>query len=137
MKIRFDFVTNSSSTSFVVICKGPLEKAVFLAAMGATKNSPLKPFLEELYGVLRMKVTNAQDAISGGYWGREKDIVTLVRKELSDITAKRAEEAIRKGKDVWIGKLDSDGGTVEAFFCCESFEIDHPRLYINALRCAW
>ena len=137
MKIRFDFVTNSSSTSYVVICKGSPDKNVFLSAMGAKKNSPLTPFFEELYGIMCRKMTNAKEEVKGGYWGPAKDIVTLVRENLSEAASRRAKRAINEGEDVWIGKLSSDESVVESFFCCESFELDHPNLYVNALRCAW
>jgi len=137
MKIRFDFVTNSSSTSFVIISKGKPDKEIFLKAMGVEKNSPLKPFFEELFEVLDWKIKNAKDAIKSTYWGPKKDVQTLIKDEISHFAANKAKEALKSGQDIWIGTLKSDGGTVESFFCCDSFEIDNKNLYFNGLRCGW
>jgi hypothetical protein len=137
MKIRWDFVTNSSSTSFVIICKGKPNKDIFLAAMGAKKGSPLRPLFTDLYRILCEKMVKAGDAIHSQYRGPEVSIPKLVEREISELAANRAREALANGQDVWIGKLDSDAGDVEAFFCCEPFEINHPKLHVNALRCVW
>lgn len=137
MKIRWDFVTNSSSTSFVIICKGKPNKDIFLAAMGAEKGSLLRPLFTKLYEVLCEKMVNATDAIHSRYGGPVNSVPELVKREISKTDADRAKEALANGRNVWIGKLDSDAGGVEAFFCCEPFEINHPKLRLNALRCAW
>ena len=138
MKIRFDFVTNSSSTSFVIMCQGQPSKQTFVAAMGARKSSVLKPLFEDLFEVLKSKMKNAKEAVHDRRRGRRaKSIVDLVKLEISKATGQRAKEALASGQEVWIGELDSDGSPVESFFCCESFEIDHPQLYVDALRCAW
>jgi hypothetical protein len=137
MKIRWDYVTNSSSTCFIIICEGEPDKDVFLAAMGAKKGSPLRPLFDSLYGILCRKMTNAADAVHTGRWDDATSVFELVEKEFSKASARRAEKAMAQGQKVWIGKLSSHEGDVETFFCCEPFEIDHPKLYVNALRCAW
>ena len=138
MKIRWDFVTNSSSTNYMIICKGVPNKEVFLIAMGAPKKeSPLRHLFEELYGVLCENMIHASKAIRGGYWGSAKDIPELIEREFSKISANRANEALQKGLDIWIGYLRSDSDNIGAFFCTESVIVNHPKLYINALNCTW
>jgi hypothetical protein len=137
MKIRWDFVTNSSSTSFVIICKGKPNQDIFLTAMGAQKGSPLRPLFTKLYEVLCEKMVNATDELHSQYSGSVNSILSLVEKKISKAAADQAKEALANGRNVWIGKLDSDAGDVETFFCCEPFEINHPKLRLNALRCVW
>jgi hypothetical protein len=105
--------------------------------MGVNTDSPLSPFFEELFDTLCQNMTKAQDAANLRYWDAKNDIVDVVEKASSKTIADRAKEAIASGMDVWIGILSSDGDDVESFFCCESFEIDNPDLYVNAIRCGW
>lgn len=138
MKIRFDYVTNSSSTSFVIISKGKPSENVFLEALGIKQGSHLESFGRELFDMLSSEMKNVHDAVKSTYWGQPKDIKTLLKKHIhSPSIAKRAEHALDVGMDVYLGTLNSDGDPAESFLCTEIFEIDHPKLYINALECTW
>ncbi|HTS18475.1 MAG TPA: hypothetical protein VMP11_12945 [Verrucomicrobiae bacterium] len=137
MKIRADFVTNSSSTSFLIVCKGKPTLKEFFAAVGIQKRSPLAALFEELYEVILEK---AEPLGAVRDWPRFAEVGSLfefVKKEFSENTAKRAESAMRNGEDVWYGRLASEGGAAERFFCCESFEVERADFYMNALPCAW
>ena len=138
MKIRFDYVTNSSSTSFIIISKGKPNKEVFLEALGIKQGSHLESFGKELFELLCSKMENVQDAAKSEYWGPTSDIKSLLKRHIhSPSTAKRAEHALEVGMDVYIGTLRSEGESPESFLCTEIFEIDRPELYINALECGW
>jgi hypothetical protein len=138
MKIRFDYVTNSSSTSFVIISKGKPSESVFLEALGIKKGSHLESFGRDLFDMLCSKMENVHSAVKSKYWGPTRDVKSLMKKHIHPSSiAKRAEHALDAGMDVYIGTLSSSGESTESFLCTEMFEVDHPKLYINALECAW
>jgi hypothetical protein len=137
MKIRFDFVTNSSSTSFVIICKGKPKKEDFLAAMGAKPTSPFKAFFEDLFFTFIEEMERAEISRKEGQRDNADSVSDLLKRDFSSETVKRAKTAVKQGKDVWIGRLSSSEEPVESFFCCESLEVDHPKIYIDALECSW
>ena len=49
MKIKTDFVTNSSSTCFVVMSKGDFTLEKFMVSLGLTEDSPFRDVFEELF----------------------------------------------------------------------------------------
>jgi hypothetical protein len=100
-------------------------------------DSSLRPFFEELFEILCQNMKKAQDPFNLRYWEAKNDVTDIVEKASSKTIADRAKEAIALGMDVWIGNLSSDSEDIESFFCCESFEIDQPGLYVNAIPCAW
>ena len=100
---------------------------MFLEAMGVKKGSLLESFGEELFGALSSNIDNVHDGVN-----------SLLKKHIRHPSiAKRVVHALDAGMDVYFGTLRSDGYPTESFLCTESFEIDSPKLYVNALECTW
>ena len=137
MKIRTDFVTNSSSTSFIVIVEEELDKKDFFELMGVTEESSLAPIFESIY----YRLINNMKPISErkGYWNYTdgKELEDLLKADFPEQVVNRILEAKEKGKSVYVGELSSEEDTIESFFCCDSFELENDKIYFNGLNCAW
>ena len=138
MKIRTDFVTNSSSTSFVIITTGDFSRQEFLELMGINHKSPLEPLFTALYESFRESMYPANEFFSR--YERDAahiDWFEMVKNQFVPEVVSRIAEARNTNKNIYIGKLSSDESLIESFFCTDSFEAENDKIYLNALDNIW
>lgn len=135
MKINNGYVTNSSSTSFVVCTKNGISKEKFLSAFGIHEDSLLKSFYEKLYYVIQKEKTEIPTGVNLKKYFQQHRIDIEDTADLSEI-----EKRYNSGEKVYYGKLEdcgAYGGMIEAFYALESVIVIGDDLYFNAKDCAY
>lgn len=124
MKVRNGFVSNSSSSSFLIcIKKGEeLSQENVLKTFEIGENSPLYNMASELAGYLAENVGQiTMDTIKNDYtW----------KGEIEDYGIKLL-ELIQDGWDVYKGYASNEGGSIEAYLCDVDLNIKTDNLIIE------
>lgn len=137
MKIRKGFVTNSSSTSFIISLKEEFSQENFMTAIGANGNSPMNKIFEDLFCAIEDDKQNIID-VTKEYQEGIKVGDFLQKQGFSQDTANKVEQLLADGRDVYYGHLRSDGETPsEIFFCCDSFVLCEENIYFNGNIGGW
>ena len=132
MKIRIGYVTNSSSTNFMIISKKELTAEYLYRKLGFKRNSILKDQAMEL----------CENIINGTCVGlRWYKIDELNEDNVKEVFGEKAARIFAKknakGYFSYIGNTGSDEGVLTCFFTTDSFEIDENDFYLNARNCVW
>jgi hypothetical protein len=136
MRIRAGFVSNSSSTSFLIISDGDLTQSKFRELMGVDAASPIACLFEQLFNdvterrVERVDFSEIDASLPVQTWFDRSD-------GLSAAMVAKLEGARARGLTAYYGYLNSDNNAIQSWFCTDSFEVENDKIYFNALSCAW
>jgi len=126
MKIKTDYVTNSSSTNFILATSIDFTESAFLELVGINHNSPLLPIFSRLFTLIENNMKELD------YWSFDYELEKN-HKSVAD----KLRGFFEEGRKFYVGKLSSDTEPIEQFFCTESFEAENEHIYFNYLDCLW
>lgn len=129
MKIKLDYVTNSSSTSYLIICDEDFSEEMFYKELGITGEGPIRDFISYLFREIDE--------------GKEEYEVYMEKlgarhpfdfpKSIQD----KLDLALSNGSRVYAGSISSEINNQLSYFCTSSFEVETQHIYINYVECFW
>jgi hypothetical protein len=137
MRIRTGFVSNSSSTSFLIVTKGDFTLEKFLAVAGAVPGTPIGDVFVHLYEAMADSIWHKVDYSQQGALPPEQVVKSWANADVSAYMLDRMRQAAANGEIVMYGELSSEETPIQTFFCVDSFELKGDDLYVNALQGSW
>ncbi|MDR1084097.1 MAG: hypothetical protein LBP22_04380 [Deltaproteobacteria bacterium] len=121
MKIRQDFVSNSSSTSFVIALKGEFTKDNFFKAMGISNKMLFPSLFEEMFKVINRKKQTVKKFLADSHYDTFDDFM-----DSNEFTDKEIAFIKQCQKDKWhvfIGEFENQcyDFMLEWYLCYTSF----------------
>ena len=132
MKIKTDYVSNSSSTSFLLIKKGEFTKESFCKAVGISESSPLIQMIYHFFDSLNESI-DRREPIENLHELESNRSIPYFPEEAIE----KAKNALERGRQIIVGGLSSDGPLSVGFLCVEAFEIDSEDFYLSAVDNYW
>jgi hypothetical protein len=138
MKVRQDFVTNSSSTSFIISVREDWNETNFLTAIGIEGKSPMNEVFRRLFEAIDENKCDIRIALEE-YRSDCDSVRTFLQEEgFEEETIGIVEKMLAEKRTVYYGKLSSDGSSAaEAYFCMESFLVCEDDIYFNGRVGGW
>lgn len=133
MKVKFDFVSNSSSTSFVYISDEELSEDAFLKAAGVDGDGPVGDLFRQMHYEITTSIQHYGEQVTT----KEEANSLAGTHEFTPEVIEKMKDAIDQGKKVVTSRLSSDGPLAESLLCMAMFEIESDSFYINAYCNVW
>ena len=132
MIIRDGFVTNSSSTNFMIISKEELTYDYLRKKLGFKKTSSIINACDSL-------VSDIMSGISSGVRWFEIDTIdyTTILKVFGKESADKYNELSKKGYHTYMGHISTDDDYLTALMTVDSFVIDEKDFYMDGKNCVW
>lgn len=138
MKFRQDFITNSSSTSFIISLNDEWNENNFLRTLGVSDKTALKNLFADLFKAIDYDKEEISSYIKKWYPDMNTVEEFLSLQKYSNDVIEKVSQLLKEGRIVYYGKLSSDSGeSVETFFCMESFLICEEDIYFNGQSAVW
>lgn len=132
MKIRDGFVTNSSSTSYIIITKKDLTGEYLAKKLGLTDKNP--NYLE----ILRTCNVMVSDGKDGFYHNDYNSTnYELVKELFGTDTANKYQKALKKGYNIYCGCISSDENDYEIAMCLDYLKYKDSDIFIDASDNVW
>lgn len=138
MKIRDGFVTNSSSTSYLISLKHKWDKKEFLRVVGAEGTSPMNKVFEDLFESIDEQKQEIHSVIREIKSEGLTVSIFLKERGYDHETIEVVEKLIAEGRTVYFGEMRSDASNCsETYFCLQSFIICENDIYFNGRIGGW
>lgn len=130
MKIRMGYVTNSSSTNFLIISRDELTEDLLFDKLGFIKGGRLEKQGRALCSSIML-------AINGGL--RHQKYISPNYESIKKIFGIKSANIYdqRENYYVYWGYTNSDDVPITQLFTVDSFEVDDDAFYLNAKDCSW
>ena len=130
VKLRIGFITNSSSTNFLIISSEDINSDFLFNKLGFVEGGKLE----------QQGRAMCDEIINGSYHGpRGAYQSEPTYEKIKEIFGEKAAEKFRMTKDAHVlwGETNSDDTPFTQFFTMDSFEIEDKNFYVNGRACMW
>ena len=130
MKIRMGFITNSSSTNFLIISKEELTEDYLFKKLGFVQGGVLEEQGRQLCNSILY-------AINSGLRYYSYDMPTY--ESIKEVFGDKSAMLYKKNKKyhAYWGYTSSEDLPITQFFTTDSFEIEDKDFYLNGRSCVW